>query len=583
MTSPVVDTVRNIPLIVEKDVCVPMAIDDADDSGFPFDRDFDRDSRDDHLRSQLDDIAKRHPEFAEHLEGFPFRSDSLGRRSARPPRPSDESEFRRFAGRPFGSSRFERFGFPFNRDPFEDDYQRSEEHQPRPESPQHRPEQEQVAPKQTQEKQTQVPERGRRQNIQQSNTVDLGQKQEPVNDRNQRSMSAPPPDNRSRQQRFVSSINIPINRDGGMGDMGTQQSQPQTQPQQEKPANKPTERVIPIHVEGRDEPVMPKHTGPSFSQPQPERIFGHRPSQFTQFVGRESPRPFTAAPEWHHQAYAKQEPTPTEPMRQQQQKQQQQQQVPPQRPQEPQEQVPPQQPPKPVSNPIDLIQSIQKDVSELMGQVEKFSGIPRDKQYLYLDEMLTRNLIKLDNIDTQGQENIRQARKEAIKCIESCIGILEAKAAANVPQKKPSEEKMEVEAKAAEPQPAEAVLEAEELQAAEPKTEESQQPATEGKAEVDAKESENKNEEQKEEKAEVEEKMDVVAEPAVLVVEPPKENAEPKAEENKENTETKPDEEMKTVPEDNKQGDATKEASQEDSSSEDKKEKKKGKKKVVKK
>lgn len=78
---------------------------------------------------------------------------------------------------------------------------------------------------------------------------------------------------------------------------------------------------------------------------------------------------------------------------------------------------------------------------ELVTQVEQFAGKPRDKQYLYLDEMLTRNLIKLDNIDTEGKDTIRQARKEAIKCIEKWISILEAKANEN----QAAELKMEVE------------------------------------------------------------------------------------------------------------------------------------------
>lgn len=63
-----------------------------------------------------------------------------------------------------------------------------------------------------------------------------------------------------------------------------------------------------------------------------------------------------------------------------------------------------------------------------MTDVENFTGKKNDKQYLYLDEMLTRNLIKLDNIETEGKENIRQARKEAIRCIQKCIAVLESKA-----------------------------------------------------------------------------------------------------------------------------------------------------------
>lgn len=66
-----------------------------------------------------------------------------------------------------------------------------------------------------------------------------------------------------------------------------------------------------------------------------------------------------------------------------------------------------------------------------MTEVENFGGTKNDKKYLFLDEMLTRNLIKLDTIETDGKENIRQARKEAIKCIQKCIAVLEAKAESN--------------------------------------------------------------------------------------------------------------------------------------------------------
>lgn len=66
-----------------------------------------------------------------------------------------------------------------------------------------------------------------------------------------------------------------------------------------------------------------------------------------------------------------------------------------------------------------------------MNDVENFTGTKKDKQYTFLDEMLTRNLIKLDNIEAEGKENIRNARKEAIKCIQKCINVLEAKAEIN--------------------------------------------------------------------------------------------------------------------------------------------------------
>lgn len=62
-----------------------------------------------------------------------------------------------------------------------------------------------------------------------------------------------------------------------------------------------------------------------------------------------------------------------------------------------------------------------------MCAVEQFGGERGDKEYMYLDEMLTRNLLKLDTIDTNGKESIRLARKEAIKCIQASIAVLDAK------------------------------------------------------------------------------------------------------------------------------------------------------------
>lgn len=72
---------------------------------------------------------------------------------------------------------------------------------------------------------------------------------------------------------------------------------------------------------------------------------------------------------------------------------------------------------------------MQKEVDDLAGQVRRYTGGSRqDKEYMYLDEMLTRELIKLDDIETEGRENVRQARKNAIKSIQDTISLLETKA-----------------------------------------------------------------------------------------------------------------------------------------------------------
>ncbi|KAJ6638762.1 BAG domain-containing protein Samui [Pseudolycoriella hygida] len=76
------------------------------------------------------------------------------------------------------------------------------------------------------------------------------------------------------------------------------------------------------------------------------------------------------------------------------------------------------------------IQNIQKEIQSLMDQVENFNGTRKDKNYMYIDEMLTQNLLKLDTIDADGKDKIKQARREAINCVNTCISVLEAKAEA---------------------------------------------------------------------------------------------------------------------------------------------------------
>lgn len=90
-------------------------------------------------------------------------------------------------------------------------------------------------------------------------------------------------------------------------------------------------------------------------------------------------------------------------------------------------------PPPPANDPISKIQKIQRDVLQIFDQVEKFQGTKegkKDKAYIYLDEMLTQNLLKLDSIDAEDQPQIKSARREAIKSINHCIAVLEAKAEA---------------------------------------------------------------------------------------------------------------------------------------------------------
>lgn len=76
-------------------------------------------------------------------------------------------------------------------------------------------------------------------------------------------------------------------------------------------------------------------------------------------------------------------------------------------------------------SPVEQISEIVEEVKKWDEQVNSFQGSKGDKQYRYLDEYLTRSLLKLDQIETNGISEIRQARKGAITFIESVISKLE--------------------------------------------------------------------------------------------------------------------------------------------------------------
>lgn len=229
--------------------------------------------------------------------------------------------------------------------------------------------------------------------------MDLGQKQTPVEEsRGQRSMSAPP-ENRNC-------------RNSSERDMGSYLSRPNRTQPSPTPQQNPRERIIPIHVEGRDEPILPKNINIEVQRPDPNDIQ-------TNVHQQQSAPKYQAPPQSHHPQQAP--PTFHPPQKQA---------TPPPKQQE--EAPPPQTANQ--NDPLEKIKSVKSDVLDLMQQVENFAGTRKEKLYAYLDEMLTRNLLKLDNVETEGKDNIRTARKEAIRCIQECINKLEAKAQANEKQ-----------------------------------------------------------------------------------------------------------------------------------------------------
>ena len=63
--------------------------------------------------------------------------------------------------------------------------------------------------------------------------------------------------------------------------------------------------------------------------------------------------------------------------------------------------------------------------TELISRVVAFKGTRKDKEFLYLEEYLTRCLLGLDLIETDGQENVKCARRAAVKYIYSILNDLE--------------------------------------------------------------------------------------------------------------------------------------------------------------
>lgn len=79
------------------------------------------------------------------------------------------------------------------------------------------------------------------------------------------------------------------------------------------------------------------------------------------------------------------------------------------------------------SNYENVIDSTKAEVNDLLERINQFQGTTEnDKNYRYLDEMLTRCILKLDNIECNTNQD-RSIRKEAIEGVNQAISILERK------------------------------------------------------------------------------------------------------------------------------------------------------------
>ncbi|KAH8419519.1 hypothetical protein KR222_004067 [Zaprionus bogoriensis] len=264
------------------------------------------------------------------------------------------------------------------------------------------------------------------------NTMDMGVKSSAEQEQGPRSHSAPPPEqqqlnqqyHQQQQQQRPTQTTPPVQQQAQQQPPQFHKTyyppQQQAHPQQKQQTPPPPQtpggsyvRTIPIFVEGRSEPIINAHK----EIPNQHAAPGTPNQAHAQAHAQASAQAFAPqqAPQAQHQRpgpiNTQQQPTD----------------------QQPQADsgigLPPQTPH--TLDSIKKIQDIQRDVLELMAKVEQFKGTRQDKEYVYLDEMLTRNLLKLDTIDTNGKDSIRLARKEAIKCIQASVNVLDAKAEEN--------------------------------------------------------------------------------------------------------------------------------------------------------
>eukprot|EP00062_Callorhinchus_milii_P023791 gi/632983013/ref/XP_007908438.1/ PREDICTED: BAG family molecular chaperone regulator 4 [Callorhinchus milii] len=71
------------------------------------------------------------------------------------------------------------------------------------------------------------------------------------------------------------------------------------------------------------------------------------------------------------------------------------------------------------------VERILCNVRELDMEVERFEGKRGDKRYRLLEELLTKQLLEADSVETNGEESVRQARKEAVHRIQGTLERLE--------------------------------------------------------------------------------------------------------------------------------------------------------------
>lgn len=71
------------------------------------------------------------------------------------------------------------------------------------------------------------------------------------------------------------------------------------------------------------------------------------------------------------------------------------------------------------------VQQILERVEKLAQEVKGFVGKKNDKRYLILEEFLTKELLALDSVDPEGRIDVRQARRDGVRRVQTILEELE--------------------------------------------------------------------------------------------------------------------------------------------------------------
>lgn len=74
------------------------------------------------------------------------------------------------------------------------------------------------------------------------------------------------------------------------------------------------------------------------------------------------------------------------------------------------------------------VEAILQNVQGLEQAVDNFEGKKTDKKYLMIEEYLTKELLALDSVDPEGRADVRQARRDGVRKVQTILEKLEQKA-----------------------------------------------------------------------------------------------------------------------------------------------------------